>query len=301
VRGLFAPRTSPRSLKPLAWVALPVFGLAVGVLASGVGIDLLLVAVSGLIMLTLERTLGDWMSEKFGPVPATIGFSLILAGLTWYVIASSDRFLDAAEERGYRGVYYRTATASAASVDSDSTTGSGPAPATHGGHGESTGSTPTISAAVESVSGPAAADEPQPSSVATGSPAQAIATSTTSTSPASQPGLMTRIVSGGRQPPPVGARTVVGLSIAPATISPGRKVRIQASVASEGHPVAEGAIEFVIDGVAFRRVAVDGHGVAATEYSSAYPGAYDVQARFPGTYRFQSSLSNVHTLKVTPH
>lgn len=297
MKSLFARRSSPRSLKPLVWASLPVLGLSVGVLASGIGIDLLLVAVSGLIMLTLERTLGDWMGERFGPVPATIGFSLVLAGFTWYVIASSNRFLDAAEARGYQGVYYRSATASAASVDSGSSSDGGwrgeTGAADHRPHGSS-GGAPTVTVA----DGPrlhAVPEEREEPKVST-PPAEASPHATPAQT--SQTGVVSRIVTGARQPPPVGARTAVALSIEPPAAGPRRQVRIQASVTSGGRPLSEGVIEFVIDGVAFGRVAIDSRGMASTSYSSPYPGTYDVQARFLGTYRFQPSLSSAHTLKI---
>ncbi|MCA1563237.1 MAG: hypothetical protein LC804_24285, partial [Acidobacteria bacterium] len=103
-----------RSLKPLAWAALPVISLAVGVLASGNGFDILLLATAGLLLLTLERTVGDWMGERLGAGPAGIAFALGVAGLGYYFLghsagsAKTNQLLVSAEQRGYRSSYYRT-------------------------------------------------------------------------------------------------------------------------------------------------------------------------------------------------
>ena len=92
-----------RSLEPVAWGALPVLALGVGVIASGVGIDLLVVAVGCLFLLALDRTVGDWLAETLGSGLGTVAFALAVIALTWYFISyPSDAFFAAAEERGYR-------------------------------------------------------------------------------------------------------------------------------------------------------------------------------------------------------
>jgi hypothetical protein len=273
------------------WATLPVLGLAMGVLASGVGIDLLLIGASGLLMFTLERTVGDWMGEQFGPAPATVGFVCILAGFTWFVIDSSDRFLTAAENRGYRGVYYRTGTASAASTDASESDVSASAVSITGGASTSSRNTLPVSSSVSGSQRSARSElSREPSGVGgaeEGPPKR----------PTPTPSAGTRIVSGGQRPMPIGAQTAIVLNIVPQTVSRGRNVRVEATVTSNGRPVNEGVIEFLVNGVGAKRVAVS-RGIAAMAYSSSFAGTYEVRARFLGTYRYQASSNTLRSLIV---
>lgn len=295
-------RRSPRkkrSLEPLAWAALPVMGLGVGVVASGVGIDLLVVAVAGLFLFTLERTIGDWMAEILGSIPATAVFALAVAGFTWYVIDSADSFFAAAEKRGYRGVYYRAASASAASIDTGSSSGSARTPST-APRAAGAGNRSDISAdRVE-----AGEDQQAPSrdDSASEKPLEPDEIKSAGVPP-TQPALTgfvgdSRIVFGPPRKAAAPIPTRATLSLSSAQVPPARQIALQVVVTAEGRRVVEGSIEFIVNGAVVGRVPLGSRAVATTTFATHIAGMYEVRARFSGTTRYEPSSSEVHTLHV---
>ena len=288
-----------RSLEPLAWAALPVIGLAVGVVSSGVGIDLLFVAVAGLFLFTLERTIGDWMAEIFGSIPATAVFALALVGFTWKVIDSTDSFFAAAEKRGYRGVYYRTASASAAAIDTGSSSGSAgtPSPAPRAAEA---GSSSKISAD----GGGAEEDQrARPKDDATTEKSRERDDIKSAAVAANEPagtGIWgdSRIVFGTPRKAAAPAPTLATLSLSSAQVPPARQIVLQVVVTADGRRVTEGSVEFIVNGAVVGSVPLGSRSVATTRFATYIPGMYEVRARFSGTARYEPSSTELHTLQV---
>jgi hypothetical protein len=264
----------------------------VGVIASGIGIDLLLIAVVGLFLLILERTLGDWMGEKVGAGPAAIVFALVLIGFTWYVIDSSDSFFAAAEERGYRSLYYRASGAAAASTDdTDKSSGALPtsAPVTSAG-GTRIGST-NVNVATER--------EPERTSSAEVPRAEAAKPAVADKSKAQSSGTIaaSTIIFGPASKSPSHVSTTTVLSVE-RSVAPARRVVLKGVVIAQGHPVDEGSVDFIVDGVSLGKRLVDSNGIATADYVSPLSGTYEMRAHFSGTFRYAPSSSGVQTIQI---
>jgi hypothetical protein len=285
-------------MRPLAWAALPVLALGVGVQASGVGIDLLFVAAAGLCLLTLERTLGDLLSDTIGVIPGTALFALFVAGFTWYAIGSSDDFFAAAEKRGYRSVYYGSAQASAESVktsDIDSSPSAPPAVRTASGSRQvravARGGGSASRASVASDGGQSAAEAAPGVPAGQNEPAQ-------STTSSGLSAVASRVIFGPPDVPASPPPTSIALTIAPPKVPPARRTLLQAAVTSQGRPVDRGTVEFVVNGTTIARVQVDARGIATIPFVTHLAGAYDVRALFLGTDAHRSGSSTVRTLSV---
>jgi hypothetical protein len=102
----------PSHWTPLSWAGLVALALAIGVQLTRTGIDLLLAAGICLVLLSLERTVGDWVGERLGPIFAGVMFATMGVALFWYFFFSTSgrirmtRVFAAAEERGYRTAYF---------------------------------------------------------------------------------------------------------------------------------------------------------------------------------------------------
>jgi Big-like domain-containing protein len=109
-----------RSALILLWATVPVIGLAIYVQSTGTGIDLLVFGVACLLLLALERTVGDWLGEVLGAGVAGILFALFVASTIYYFFSDkagrshTDNFFLAAEKRGYHTVYYEPSPPDAA-------------------------------------------------------------------------------------------------------------------------------------------------------------------------------------------
>lgn len=109
MRNPISPRRVPRLV---LWAAGAVAVAAVAVQVTGTGLDILLLLVVGLVVILLERTLGDWLGEMIGA-----GFSAVLLGTALLIVAwvsfapggLAERFFAAAEKRGYHALYFRPA------------------------------------------------------------------------------------------------------------------------------------------------------------------------------------------------
>ncbi len=113
--GVVTSASKQRSLWILVWAAIPVVCLAGWVQVTGSGIDLLIFATACLILLTMERTVGDWLGELLGAALAGFLFAVLVAGTIYYFFSDNagrshtDSFFLAAEKRGYRTTYYQPA------------------------------------------------------------------------------------------------------------------------------------------------------------------------------------------------
>jgi hypothetical protein len=302
-----------RSLKPLAWAALPVISLAVGVLASGSGFDLLLLATAGLLLLTLERTVGDWMGELLGAGPASIAFALGVAGLGYYFLghssgqARTNQLLASAEQRGYRSSYYRPASAPVVSSGAMNHSSSGAAVSGNahapraaegtGGSGNS-GGNGGAGGGGGSDAAPASASRPEADKekvLRASAPATAVAPA--QPRPAGTSGA-SRIVFGPSASVAAPVPTTITLIVSPSEATVGYRASFQALITAAGVPVTEGTVDFTVDSSGAGRVALDRRGMAASSFVTHIAGTYDVRARFLGTAKYESStISRILTVR----
>ena len=112
---------------------------AVAVEVTRTGLDILVLVVVGLIIVLIERTVGDWLGELLGSGLATIVLGTCLAAVAWVVFEEggiADQLFSAAEQRGYHTSYYESTkpppTASGPMVAVASTTGASPGPSPSG-------------------------------------------------------------------------------------------------------------------------------------------------------------------------
>lgn len=295
-----------RPAKLLVWAALPVAGLAGVVQLTGVGIDLLLLAAAILALLALERSLGDWIAEWFGPFSAAAIFVILIVAVSWYFLSSTlgrsktDRFFTAAERRGYRTVYYETPppapTAQQAPPPATaSTSHAQSAPAASGGvvaSGNAKEDTSRRGAVAQ------ARGKPGDSQVATtasdGAPAPVASADSRATAASGWAGsLFRRSTSAG---PAVA--THVALSVSPAKVPAARRTTITAVVTAASGNVTRGTVEFTVNGLGAGRKTVNPDGSASTTFIPQLAGTYEVRARFVGTSEHTASLSNPQTLEV---
>lgn len=92
------------------WAIGGVVLVALAVEATHTGIDVLALMVLVLLLVLVERTVGDWVAEVLGPTMATVVFASAAALAVFYLLgdggqARARRALSAAEERGYRGLF----------------------------------------------------------------------------------------------------------------------------------------------------------------------------------------------------
>jgi len=306
-----------RSLRPLAWAALPVISLAVGVLASGHGFDILLLATAGLLLLTLERTIGDWMGELLGAGPAGIVFAICIAALGYYFLghssgsAKTNQLLASAERRGYRS-YYRPASApviSGGAVGHSSPSGNANTPRAGGGSGVTSGAGGSgrgVSGGGGSDAPPASVSRPEedkekvlradssraipdsPVSASTVAPSQPRAAGTSGAS---------RILFGSPATVPNPVPTTITLTVSPSAAAVGYRTRFQAVITAAGAPVTAGSVDFTVDSSGAGRIALDRRGMAATSLATHIAGTPEVRARFLGTSQYESStISRILTV-----
>ena len=100
-----------RSYSPLFWGVWAILvGVAVVAITS-TGVDVLAVVTICVVLLALERTLGDWLGEFLGSGLASLVFAAVVVLVAWYAAGARDRsevqyFLAAAEVRGYRPYFW---------------------------------------------------------------------------------------------------------------------------------------------------------------------------------------------------
>lgn len=310
-----------RSLKPLAWAALPVISLAIGVLASGNGFDILLLATAGLLLLTLERTVGDWMGELLGAGPAGIVFAICIAGLGYYFLghssgsAKTNQLLASAERQGYRSSYYRPASApvvSGGAVGHSSPSGHTDTPRASGGSGITSGAGGNgggVGGGGGSDAAPASVSRPKedadkekvlPADSSRRNPDPPVSASVV---PPTQPRAAgtsgaSRILFGSPATVPDPLPTTITLTVSPSAATVGYRTRFQAVITAAGAPVTDGSVDFTVDSSGAGRVALDRRGMASTSFATHIAGTYEVRARFLGTTQYESStVSRILTVQ----
>jgi hypothetical protein len=286
-----------RMPRPIVLAVASVASLAVTVALTRTGVDLLLiVAVCG-VALIVERSLGDWMGELVGPGPA----SLVIAGCVllgvWYLLTGDDKtraqyFLDRAEQRGYHSLYFESESSRAAPSGSA------------GAHSARTAGTSTPNRDRPSFSMP---------SIASRSPAAARSPSSSPTSPTRpsagpQPtGSAGKVHGGGSVTGDGihrGSRNVLpgsttALMLTPPIAVVGQTIEARSIVSTGGGPVADGSIEFAVNGRRIALVLLGSTNKAMARFTPRAPGTYTVRAQFSGNESLSGS-STIAVLTVVP-
>jgi hypothetical protein len=86
---------------------------AVPVQVTGSGIDLYALLLAGVLLLVVERTLGDWVANVLGPAGTALAFAIVAAGGVAYLLSDggrkrAERFMVVAEAHGYRPAYFKS-------------------------------------------------------------------------------------------------------------------------------------------------------------------------------------------------
>jgi hypothetical protein len=94
-------------------VGVGVLVTALAVQSTRTGIDVLALLVAILLLLLVERTIGDWLAEGLGPTAATLIFAAVAAAVVLYMLGDTGqrharRALAAAEARGYHALYFKS-------------------------------------------------------------------------------------------------------------------------------------------------------------------------------------------------
>lgn len=241
----------PRALEPIAWGMAVLLATAILVQLTHRGIDVLLALAAGFILLTLERTLGDWIAESLGEPATVLLFALIALLVIAYATtdagqAKVQRFLMVAQAEGVQplivlGDKNPSALRRSGSTDSATTPSRSSAPANDGAT----------------------------------SPARGGVTGTPGTTGSAAPST-DRVV-------------YVGLRATPEVVVTGEPVTLRA-VLRGGRPAGAFAL-FTINGDVVARVAFDDAGGASTRFTPAAPGLYTARFRVSPSSIFSRDAS----------
>ena len=228
--------------RPLIWavVALALVGGYVRITHNG--IDILALLFAGFLLLILERTLGDSLAERTGPVGTAIVFSTIAALGVWYTATGTGRarvqhVLRAAEARGYHAAYV--------TVERDP-------------------SAPDEKAK-EKKTAKATDEEPEP--------AERVARTTGDSDAAPPPLRLERLLSGSETEP-----LITWLRVSPDVAMTGERVMLRVQLSPEAARDRR-SVEFSVNGRIVETVRVNSAGQAAAPFSARVPGLYSVKAR----------------------
>lgn len=274
-----------RSLLVLAWATAPVLLLAIFVQVRGVGIDLLMAALIGLMLLALERLLGALLSDRVGPFAAGVIFAAIVVGLSWFFLSSgtgrarTERFFADAERRGYRTVFYKNPHAKDSTPTAEDERARQPAP--------TTGYTPPARPQASSATVPV----PDTSSAVNGEPREATSEAPGIAAAAADSRVGRRVRSFFTRSTGAKTATSVAISATPANPRVTQRVVLRARVSAGGNPVSDGTVEFLVNGRGAGRVFLDGRGVATTTFTPALAGSYEVRVRYAGSAELESSVA----------
>ena len=276
-----APGSTRRMFaRPAVWAGVSVLVAAVVVQVTRTGVDILALLMGGFVLLLIERTLGDWVADRLGPVPTVVIFIAVACLGVAYATAEGGRarlrrVFAAADAQGYHTVYF--------SLDDETDTGTAGALRV-----PLSGSVPAPPGAAGSL--PAA--ESRPAS----HPPTALTPAPTPTSPASSvPPASASGASGTSSPAPVApsssdnapaARQAGNVHIARLTVLPalgvvGETVVFHADLSSDGTGALP-SVEFSVDGHPVAVVTPDAHGVASARWNTRVPGQYVIRAGLSG-------------------
>ncbi len=260
--------TTRRSFaRPIVWAGLSVLIAGVAVQTTRSGIDILALLVAGFVLLLIERTLGDWVAETLGPVPATVLFAAVAVLGVAYVNTDGGRararqLFAAANAQGYHTVYF---SADGANVRRNSSSGEAMDAVPDALKGPVNGRPPVAASGASSPEAPRAATGPtsKVGRAAETSPGAASSDAAPSQSATERPARGVRI-SRLRVSPEVG---VIGHAIS-------FRVDVSSDV-----PGILPAVDFSVDGHPLASVTPAADGIASTQWKTMVPGQYVVRAR----------------------
>jgi hypothetical protein len=266
------------------WAALPVATMGTVVQLTHTGVDVLLVSVACLLVVALQRSIGDWIGELVGAAWASLVFAICVVGAAWYFLDGSggagrtQELFATAERHGYRTVLF---TPSSRPASSPRLPNLAPQRVVATG-GSSGGSRIRFSSPPDS--GPeTSADSTQ------AKPAE----------PSGPPSRQSRFSSAPSDESAPLIASTIWLDVSASRIAAAQRAIIRAFVRAAGKPVMEGSVEFTVGGMGAGVAPLGVDGIAVTTYSSHLPGTYEVRARFRGTVRI-ASASKTLTLTVLP-
>lgn len=249
---------SLRLPKSLVVGVIAIAGVAAIVAYTGTGLDVLALALLILLVVIVERTVGDWFAELMGPALS----SAVLAGAAglcvWQLLAGGGRettytFFAAAEQRGYRTLYLNQALeyGSQYGLRRMGTTGSS-----------------LSSADSRPVSAPRPSSVPSPD----GAPASSsVARSRIALVPAdATKDAIDRDLS-----------KILVVNV-PSEAQAGKAVPVRASLATAGKPVRSGKVEFLIDGRVVGSADIRSDGTAVAELMAPAVGTHKLRVRLAG-------------------
>jgi hypothetical protein len=290
---------------------------------SGVGIDILAVALLVLLLLVLDRTVGDWLAEtSTSGVPNLLFAGLLAVGVCGLFLSSTgaawmEKFLQIGETRGYQGLWikshssYSAAAEPAASRDS----GTGTAPAAR----VRTSGAPRLAGGASSSRRLYGRDLPrpgiQPGAVSPGSPdsptraavaESGVAASGGPTATASTSGSRVAVTHAGAAEassslPNTSAATAIVVRVTPRSARPGEDVAAVAMVTAGRGGVRKGRVEFSVNGVVHSSASVGADSSARVLLKGLRPGVFSIQARFTGSTDLLPSSSSSVQVTITPN
>ena len=267
--------------RPLVWAGATLLVAVIAVLITHTGIDLLGLLVALVVLLLIERTLGDWIADNVGPVTTVVIFTGVAVLGVMYVSTAGGRgrvrrLFNAAEARGYHTAYF--------SIDDDTN-----APLKEGDSGgvaDRLSPSTNAPSAPTAGSGPPAAPSPSVAPAPGPSTATAPGASTAAASPSPTPGAAgapvsdTRASSRPEEPKQAGGVRITRLSLSPDLAAVGQTIVFRANLASDGDGVLP-EVEFSVDGRSIARVRPN-TGTALARWTTRVPGQYVVRVHITG-------------------
>lgn len=295
-----AARGSTRRIlgRPLVWAGATLLVAVIAVLITHTGIDLLGLLVALVVLLLIERTLGDWIADNVGPVTTVVVFTGVAVLGVMYVSTAGGRgrvrrLFNAAEARGYHTAYF--------SIDDDTD-----APLKDGDSGgvadrlspSSNAPTPTAGSGPPAAPSPSVAPAPGPSTAtAPGASTAAAASPIPTSGAAGVPVSDTRASSRPEEPKQAGGVRITRLSLSPDLAVVGQTIVFRADLASDGDGVLP-EVEFSVDGRSIARVRPNDRGTALARWTTRVPGQYVVRVRL--TQGLLGAATTSATLNVLP-
>ena len=282
-------RSRSRTAAAVLGVIILISGGAL-VQASGVGIDILAVAVVAGVLLLLDRTVGDWLADRSNSTVPNLLFAGLLAVLVSLLFLTRtgaewmDKFLKFGEEKGYQGLWIKSHPVAASEPAAAGVTG---------------GTRSTASVGVRTSAAPhhsSRAPSLRMRSSGRGSPDTLPAASTS--------GSRAVATHADPQGGPTSSRstgeaTTTVVNVTPRSARPGEDVAVRAVVTRAGGRVRSGSVEFSVNGVVHSSASITGDGTASVVLRGLGPGLFSIHARFTGSTDLLPSSSSPVQLTIS--
>ena len=293
------PRLHRPSPQYILWAPLPIIAIALWVQVTHRGIDVLFLGVAALLVVLLERSIGDWLGEAIGAVPAGLTFVVVIAGSAWLLLESSagrgqtESFFRGAERRGYSTVLFKQSTPESSPV---ATPFSNVTPV------ESSGTVVPnpgrLAIVQEEPRQGGGGDPPRPEPSRTSGTSEPAAASREAQTARTSAEVRWNPFSRRREPVPL-VPSHVSVEVFPKEVPLGAAAEIRAWVTADGKPVRDGFVQFTLDDQGARSVSLDSRGSAVVQVSPMFAGTHEARARFTGNDAIDASTAAV-LLRVLP-